>query len=175
MKRWILILLVLIPVAVFAADTAVKDMQESTSPAITDVIYLVGDPAGTPVDRKVTVGALTQIQTVVDSGSGDYSISDAQARAGTYFINTYAGTKTFILPAAAANRAVCVRNGQGNARELRIDTDGTDYIVKLTGARTSAAGDYYACTADAKNSICVVAFDATDWYVVSEAGTCAEQ
>jgi hypothetical protein len=159
-----------------AADTAVKDMTESTSPAITDIMYLIGDPGGTPVDRKITVGAITQIQTVVNSASGTVNITDAQARAGTFFVNTYAGTTTFNLPTAAANRSVCVRNGQGNAQVLRFDlTTGTNYLVKPTGARTSAAGEYYGCTADAGNQMCAVAFGTGDWYITSEKGTCAEE
>lgn len=118
----------------------------------------------------------SRMMTVVDSGSGAYTISAAQARVGTFFVNTYAGVKTYNLPAAEAGMVVCVKNGQGNARALTVDTDGTDYIVMSTGARTSAAGDYYtAAASDAKNQVCLATFDATDWYVVSEVGTWAEQ
>lgn len=177
MKKLTLILgILLFPIWVSAADVAVKDMTESTSPATTDILYLVADPGGSPLDRKVTVGNLMQILTSVNSASGSPSaITAAQARAGIFILNTYAGTTTFTLPSAAAGMAVCVRNGQGNSQVLRIDTDGTDYIVKSDGARTSGAGDYYGATADDKNQICVVAFDTTDWYVTSEVGTWTEE
>lgn len=108
-------------------------------------------------------------------GNSTYSISTAQAQGGIYILNTYAGAKTYTLPSAAAGMAVCVKNGQGVAQILRIDTDGTDYIVMSTGARTSAAGDYYGATANAKNQICVVTFDTTDWYVIGEVGTWSEE
>jgi hypothetical protein len=40
------------------ADSAVKDMTESTSPAGTDIINVVVDPGGTPLDRKVQLTEL---------------------------------------------------------------------------------------------------------------------
>ncbi len=116
-----------------------------------------------------------QMPIVVDGAASPYNISVAQAKAGTFFLNTLAGTKVYNLPAAEAGMAVCVKNGQGVAQILQVDTDGTDYIVKSTGARTSLAGDYYGATADAKNQICLVCFDATDWYVTSEVGTWTEE
>lgn len=124
----------------------------------------------------VTTGTISgKMATVVENTATTWNVTTAQARAGTFFINTNAGTKTFVLPAAEAGQAVCVKNGQGVAQILRVDTDGTDYIVKLTGARTSAAGDYYGATASATNQICLVCFDDTDWYVTSEVGTWTEE
>jgi hypothetical protein len=116
-----------------------------------------------------------KMATVVDSTETSYSINTMQARVGTIFWNTYAGTKTFVLPAAEANMAVCVRNGQGVEQILRIDTDGTDYIVKSDGTRTTGAGDYYGATADTSNQVCVATGDTTDWYVTSEVGTWSEE
>jgi hypothetical protein len=124
----------------------------------------------------VTTGTISGLlPTVVDNTATSLSITQAQARAGTFFLNTYAGTKTFVLPAAEAGMAVCIKNGQGVAQVLRVDTDGTDYIVMSTGARTSAAGDYYGATASASNQICLACFDATDWYVTSTVGTWTEE
>ena len=116
-----------------------------------------------------------KINTIVDNAATTYNVSAAEASSGTFFINTNAGTKTYVLPGAAAGQMVCVKNGQGNAQVLRFDTDGTDYIVKSTGARTTAAGDYYNLSADAKNQMCAVCFDATDWYITSEVGTATEE
>ena len=56
-----------------------------------------------------------------------------------------------------------------------VPINGTDYLVNPDGTRTSAAGDYYGCTSSNENQICAVTFDATDWYVTSEVGTCAEE
>jgi len=116
-----------------------------------------------------------KINTVVDNSATTYNVSAAEASSGTFFLNTNAGTKTYVLPGAAAGQMVCIKNGQGNAQVLRFDTDGTDYIVMSTGARTTAAGDYYNLSADAKNQMCAVCFDATDWYITSEVGTATEE
>jgi hypothetical protein len=124
----------------------------------------------------VTTGTISgKIPVVVNSGTTEYAVTQAQVQAGTFFITTVAGATTYTLPGAEAGAWVCFKMGQGNAQTLTLDTDGTDYIVMTTGARTSAAGDYYAATSSASNQICVVAFDATDWYATSAVGTWAEQ
>jgi len=116
-----------------------------------------------------------KMETVVDSTATTYNVNVIQARVGTVFWNTYAGTKTFVMPAAEANMAVCIRNSQGVSQILRADTDGTDYIVKPDGSRTTAAGDYYGATASASNQLCLATGDSTDWYVTSEVGTWSEE
>jgi len=124
----------------------------------------------------VTTGIVKgKINAVPENTATTYNVTVAEAQSGTFFTNINAGTKTFVLPAAEAGMSVCVKNGQGVVQILRIDTDGTDYIVMSTGARTSAAGDYYSCAASAACQVCVVAFDATDWQVTSERGTWTEE
>lgn len=130
------------------------------------VWYLTGVSGGT-ISGKLAV--------VVNSDTASYSVTVAQAKAGTFFLTTNTATTTYTLPAAEAGMTVCARMSQGNAQVLRIDTDGTDYIVMSTGARTSAAGDYYTASSEDKNQVCVVAFNETDWYVTSEAGTWTEE
>lgn len=109
--------------------------------------------------------------------SSDYTIGtdNTNEAYGSIFFNTAASTRTFTLPSAVAGMSVCIKNLQGVAQILRLDAATGDYIVKSTGARTSASGEYYGATADAKNQLCVVAYDSTDWYVTSEAGTWAEE
>lgn len=133
--------------------------------------------SGTPAAPYVYAGSFTsqKLPIIVNSDTNSYSVTAAQMAAGTFFITTNAATTTYVLPAAAAGYAACFRMGQGNAQVLRIDTDGTDYIVKSTGARTSSAGDYYGATSSAANQVCVVAFNATDYYVTSETGTWTEE
>ena len=126
--------------------------------------------------KVVTTGVMAgKVPTVVNSDTTPYNITQAQARAGTLFLSTNSATTTYVLPAAEAGMAVCIRQGHGVAQALRVDTDGTDFIVKSDGARTTAAGDYYGATASAKNKICLAAYDATDWYVESEVGTWTEE
>lgn len=126
----------------------------------------------------ITTGAIPFTGAIrVVGKSTDYTIGtdDVDEVYGSLFINTGSSTRTFTLPGAAAGMSVCVRNGQGVAQILRLAAASGDYIVKSAGARTSAAGEYYGATADAKNQLCVVAYDATDWYVTSEVGTWTEE
>jgi hypothetical protein len=126
----------------------------------------------------VTTGSIPFTGAVNIIGkSSDYTIGtdNPNEAYGSMFLNTNASTRTFTLPAAAPGMAVCVRNAQGVAQILRLDAGTGDYIVKSTGARTSASGEYYGATADAKNQVCVVAYDSTDWYVTSETGTWTEE
>lgn len=124
----------------------------------------------------LTTGTISgKIPTVVNSDTASYNVSLAQVRACTFFLTTNTATTTYTLPAAEAGACACFKMGQGNAQVLRIDTDGTDYIVMSTGARTSAAGDYYGASSSATNQICVAAFDTTDWYVTSTVGTWTEE
>lgn len=127
-------------------------------------------------DNLTTTGTLNgKTAIVVNSDTASYSVTQAQARANTLFLTTNTATTTYTLPAAEAGMIVCFKMGQGNSQILRIDTDGTDYIVKSTWTRTSAAGDYYGATASATNRICVAAYNTTDWYVESEVGTWTEE
>jgi hypothetical protein len=43
------------------ADSEIRDLTADTSPTNDDIIYVQGDPAGTPVDRKVTLGNLLKV------------------------------------------------------------------------------------------------------------------
>ena len=126
----------------------------------------------------ITTGSIPFTGAIRTVGkSSDYTIGtdDADEAYGSFFVNTGASTRVFTLPSAVAGMSVCVRNGQGTSQILRLDAGSGDYIVKPTGARTSAAAEYYGATADAKNQLCVVAYDATDWYVTSEVGTWTEE
>jgi hypothetical protein len=109
--------------------------------------------------------------------SADYTIGtdDADEAYGTVFLNTAASTRTFTLPSAVAGMSVCIKNDQAVAQILRLDANTGDYIVKETGARTSASAEYYGSTADAGAMLCVVAYDATDWHVTSARGTWTEE
>ena len=157
----------------------------TTSGAENCVVYFQNQVSGTLATR-LTIDAAGDVVAanylkgkmpiVVENTSTTYDITTAQAQAGTFFVNTAAGTKTFVLPAAEAGMAVCVRQGQGIATALRADTDGTDYLVlNSTGVRTTSAGDYIEWSASNKNQFCAVAFDATDWYITSETTVGVEQ
>jgi len=125
------------------------------------------DAAGDVVATNFLKGKMPIVE---ENTATTFNITVAQAKANTYFLNINAGTKTWNLPAAEAGMAVCIKNGQGVANIMMVDTDGTDYLVLPTGARNTA-GKYYGATASAVNQICLACYNATDWYVLSTVGT----
>ena len=151
----------------------------ATSGAENCVMYFQTQVAGALATRltidaagNVTAAAFLggKMPIVEENTATTFNITTAQAQANTYFLNINAGTKTWNLPAAEAGMAVCIKNGQGVANIMQVDTDGTDYLVLPTGARNTA-GKYYGATASATNQICLACFNATDWYVLSTVGT----
>ncbi len=50
---------------VYAQDFRLRDLTAITTPSSTDILYIVHDPSGTPVDRKITVANLL-------AGAGTY-------------------------------------------------------------------------------------------------------
>lgn len=43
------------------ADSEIRELTADTSPTSDDIVYVQGDPAGTPVDRKVTLENLLKV------------------------------------------------------------------------------------------------------------------
>jgi hypothetical protein len=56
MKKWVLLFLLCAQVA-YGAET-VLDKDELTAPAAGDMMYIIDDPSGTPLDKKITVSTL---------------------------------------------------------------------------------------------------------------------
>lgn len=61
------------------ADSTIHDLTENTTPALTDLLVVDTDPAGTPVTQKLTIENLLNIiatlTTDASPASGDYLIS----------------------------------------------------------------------------------------------------
>jgi hypothetical protein len=83
---------------VLMADTLLQNLTELTSPATTDLLYMVADPAGTPADRKV------QFSTVLDRAKGYSKILDASGRGDYTSLST-------ALAALSAGDVLFIRNG----------------------------------------------------------------
>lgn len=63
------------------ADSKVADLTATTSPADSDILYIVTTPGGTPADKKVTVATLRTL-----SNSSNYVAADVtMTTAGTYY------------------------------------------------------------------------------------------
>lgn len=164
------------------AENSTLDLNVMQGGTRTSYVQVDGKNQRVNVVKPLTITSMVAsgtisglLPTVTNSDTASYNVTAAQMSAGTFFITTNAATTTYNLPSAVNGYVACFRMGQGNAQVLRIDTDGTDYIVMSTGARTSVAGDYYGATSSASNQVCVVAFDATDYYVTSEIGTWTEE
>jgi hypothetical protein len=65
------------------ADSELTDLTATTTPAVGDLLYTVVDPAGTPLDRKLTIESL--IKRV---GRGQLATN------GSYFTGDMSGTIT---------------------------------------------------------------------------------
>jgi len=73
MKKFI-VLFLLIPVVVWAADTKITGLAEDAAPQTTDLIVTVDDPGGSPVNKKAEIGNLpisTATQTALDAKVND--------------------------------------------------------------------------------------------------------
>lgn len=66
-KLLIFIIVLLIPISALAADTEVQDLDAIVSPAGTDVLYVVDDPAGTPASKKITIADLLTDELITNS------------------------------------------------------------------------------------------------------------
>jgi hypothetical protein len=77
-KSLFIIILIFLMIAIaYAADTELQDLTVISSPAATDVLYIVDDPNGTPASRKITIGNIFAVGAHID-GSGniiDFALS----------------------------------------------------------------------------------------------------
>lgn len=80
------------------ADTLLQNLDELVSPALTDLLYMVADPAGTPADHKV------QFSTVLDRAKGYSKILDASGKGDYTSLST-------ALAALSAGDVLFIRNG----------------------------------------------------------------
>jgi hypothetical protein len=99
---------------VLMADTLLQNLTELTSPATTDLLYMVADPSGTPLDRKV------QFSTVLDRAKGYSTILDASGK-GDYTVLATA------LAALSAGDVLFIRNGT-YAGGVTVSTAGVTII-----------------------------------------------
>lgn len=118
MKRIILFLFALfLTINVYAADSKLTDLAADTSPTNDDLIYVVDDPTGTPLEHKVTIDnlvgtAVTSLEsTTLEVGAGS---------AATAAIHMNNDTDSGVYQSAANEVAItCTGAGQ-----VKI-TDGT--------------------------------------------------
>lgn len=110
------------------ADSKLTDLTADTAPTSDDLLYLVNDPAGTPVDRKVTVGNL--------AASAPFS--------GLYAPLSVAGKllgSTYYSP--ASNSTIATRSNATPA-----DADATNLAVTFTAPASGSVYVVLECLAN---------------------------
>jgi len=93
---------------------------------------------------------------------------------GHVFLNSVGGAFTLTLPSAVAGMNLCVMQEQGDTGAITVQPADGDYIV-YQGARSDTAADYWVSGGAAGDKMCIVAHDATDWYVTGSYGTWTEE
>jgi len=102
------------------ADETVASLTEDTAPSLTDLMYGVKDPEGTPLDRKLTwetVQLLLRPFTIVDQGTATVVTLVATDLNKTHiFKNTTSCTITFPTVTSSNKGAhiQCRKKGIGN-------------------------------------------------------------
>jgi hypothetical protein len=103
------------------ADSKIQDLTATTTPLSTDILYIVVDPGGTPLDRKVTVGNLVKVSLLQGLGTG---------------------VGTFLATPSSANllAALTTKTGTGNAVFDTSPTLVTPIIGVATGTSITLTG-----------------------------------
>lgn len=143
------------------ADLQVDELTADASPTIDDLLYVVNDPAGTPVDRKVTIEDVLALahDYVKVSDVKAYDTNGGSSTSGSWqtrVINTE-DTDTRNICSIASNQITLAagtyecwivspyyRSNQGITR-LRNITDGSTELVG-TSFYSSNGGDYAIAT-----------------------------
>ena len=118
---------------------------------------------------------LAPINQVAKSSAYTVGTDNAEEAYGSMIYNT--GAVKYTLPSGVAGMSVCIQQVQGQSSAITIAVPSGDYIVYEGVRGTQEAGGDEADLASAgaaTDKICLMAYDATDWYVVSSTGTWAE-
>ena len=138
-KAIILIIILISSSTIFAADPNMLDFTSVTTPAATDYFYLIRDPLGAPLDKKITYANLlaswigtASITTLGTITTGTWTSTDIGV--------AYGGTGASTL----GDGFVLLGNAAGAIQTLDVTTDGgiiigdgtTDPVVLDVGSST---------------------------------------
>jgi hypothetical protein len=141
------------------ADTQVKNETTLATHTGNEVVYVVGDPGGTPVDRKST---LKDLRLPVNQGTvalTDQATIAIDCATGNFFTLTLGGSRTFGAPT----------NGKAGATYLvSIRQDGTGSRVATWNAAYKFPGgtDGVLTTTASAVDLLSIAYDGTDYLCV---------
>ena len=101
------------------ADQDVTELTQDTAPALTDLLYEVEDPAGTPADKSVSINDVLAL-------AWDYvKVSDVKA------YNVNAGTFTL---------------GAWRTRDINTEDNDTGNVCSIAGNQITLAAGTYECS-----------------------------
>lgn len=163
----------------YSADESIDNLTNITNPASTDILYLLADPSGTPLNRKVTVGNLAKgmastnltdtsnivyvstIVTLAQGGLGvDMSAWDGLIRitgGSASNITDLSGLNTAISSSLISKESIATDNGVGlttgdNFASISgnaLTDTFNEYLSDINDAVSALAGGHDAVTLDA--------------------------
>lgn len=136
------------------------DLTATTSPALTDITYLVVDPSGSPLDRKATLQTLANLiqATPYTSKTANYIATETDEFIA---VDATGGAVTIALPAVASTRVGKVYTVK------KVDSSGNAASINPNGSETI---DGSATTLDITTQWAALTIINTGsaWLIVSE-------
>ena len=146
--------------------TALTDL--STGIADVDLLHVIDDPAGTPVNKKVAVGdVLNYLPTFLAFASG---MEEALTNGGTASV-TLPITAFITGTSSSGNNAVVLPNASASTRALKFLYQKTETTSGQTTVITPAnLLGYTTITFAEVGDACMLYFNGTNWVVVANQG-----
>lgn len=133
------------------ADTKLTGLTATTSPATTDIMYVVTDPGTTPASKKVTIANLKTAMGITAPAMVQLSQTILSGTAASISFTTISGAYTN-LQIVISGRGDNVGTSQGLTMTFNSDTGNNydwQYIrahgTTLVGAETLATSNLYVC------------------------------
>ena len=142
------------------ADTKVTALTELTTPAGVDLLYIVDDPAGTPLSRKVTVANLFANASPITIASGTLTASAPALNVTQTWNNagvTFTGLSANVTDTASNAASLLMDLQVGGVSRFGIDKAGTVITPSViatntviaqgaSGNNAVAIGSFTSCT-----------------------------
>lgn len=143
---------------------------ENTAPAFGDLVFSVDDPAGTPLDRKVTIQSLVNTMTVTTK-TASYLPTTTEDRGSLIRMNV-GSANTFTIPANSS-----VAYPTGTCILVQQMGTGATSIAGNTGVTIQGAGQSVSagsCTMSSRYGLATcVKLDTDTWLVQGNVGAIA--
>lgn len=139
------------------ADQKLTDLTVTTTPLLTDIGYIVVDPSGTPLDRKITWDTLRTLFNKLVSKTANYTAVTADRFIA---VDATSGAVTILLTAVASlpvGFRLSVKKVDSGGNTVTIDGAGSETI---DGATTLVLATQY--------STAVIVNTGTAWLIESK-------